>query len=549
MEQTMNEVTPDSTRRIIVQPAGPVAPSGELVTETAGSNGHRDTSEARKLGTLLDVSQALSGHLNLQAGLSGLLVILGRRSGAVRAAVALLDERTGDLQVRAGLGFTRDGQSIRYHLGEGITGEVAASGEPMVVPEISQDARFLYRAASRRERRGAEFSFVCVPILLHRRSVGTLSIELHHRPERDFERLLKFLRVVASMISQAVRIHRLLETERQRLVSENAQLRQELLQRYDFSDMVGASGPMRQLYEEMARVAGTNTTVLIRGESGTGKELIAQAIHYHSPRSTKPLIKVNCAALPETLVESELFGHEKGAFTGAQARKKGRFELAHGGTIFLDEIGELSPAIQVKLLRVLQEREFERVGGTEPVRTDVRVIAATNRDLEKALADGGFREDLYYRLNVFPIFIPPLRERKSDVLPLADHFAEKYAREHGKTIKRISTSAIDMLASYHWPGNVRELENTMERAVLMADGEVIHGHHLPPTLQSAEATGTVVSPSLGGAVEAFERGLIEDALRTSRGNRAKAARLLTTTERVISYKVRKYGIDPRRLRG
>jgi Nif-specific regulatory protein len=535
----MTEVRPDSSRRIIGQPAGLVAPSGELAADISitGSNGHGDTTEARKLGTLLDVSQALSGHLNFQAGLSGLLVILGRRCGAVRGAVALLDERTGDLQVRAGLGLTRDGQSIRYHLGEGITGEVAASGESRVVPKISQ------------ERRGGEFSFVCVPILLHRRPVGTLSIEVPHRAQRDFERLLKFLRVVASMISQAVRIHRLLETERLRLVSENAQLRQELLQRYDFSDMVGVSGPMRQLYEEMARVAGTNTTVLIRGESGTGKELIAQAIHYHSPRAKKPLIKVNCAALPETLVESELFGHEKGAFTGAQARKKGRFELAHGGTIFLDEIGELSPAIQVKLLRVLQEREFERLGGTEPVRTDVRVITATNRDLEKALADGGFREDLYYRLNVFPIFIPPLRERKSDVLPLADHFAEKYAREHGKSIKRISTTAIDMLATYHWPGNVRELENTIERAVLMADGAVIHGHHLPPTLQTAEATGTVVSASLGGAVEAFERGLIEDALKTSRGNRAKAARLLSTTERVISYKVRKYGIDPRRLRG
>ena len=546
----MTEAPPDSTRRIIVQPAGlPISGGPVPEISIAGANGHRDTSEARKLGTLLDVSQALAGQLNLQGGLSGLLVILGRRCAAVRGAVALLDERTGDLHVRAGLGLAGDGQSIRYPLGEGITGQVAASGESIVVPEISQDPRFLHRAASRRERRSGELSFVCVPILLHRRPVGTLSIEIPHRPERDFERLLKFLRVVASMISQAVRIHRLLETERQRLVSENAQLRQELLQRYDFSDMVGASGPMRQLYEEMARVAGTNTTVLIRGESGTGKELIAQAIHYHSPRARKPLIKVNCAALPETLVESELFGHEKGAFTGAQARKKGRFELAHGGTIFLDEIGELSPAIQVKLLRVLQEREFERLGGTQPVSTDVRVVAATNRDLEKALADGGFREDLYYRLNVFPIFIPPLRERRSDVLPLADHFAEKYAREHGKSIKRISTTAIDMLASYHWPGNVRELENTIERAVLMADGEVIHGHHLPPTLQTAEATGTVVHASLGGAVEAFERGLIEDALKTSRGNRAKAARLLSTTERVVSYKVRKYGIDPHRLRG
>ncbi len=213
----------------------------------------------------------------------------------------------------------------------------------MVVPEISRDPRFLHRAAGRQERREGEFSFVCVPIVLHRRVVGTLSVELAHKPDREFERLLKFLKVVASMISQGVRIHRLLETERQKLVAENAQLRQELLGKYDFSTMVGSSGPMRQMYEEMARVAGTNTTVLIRGESGTGKELIASAIHYHSSRAKKPFIKVNCAALPETLVESELFGHERGAFTGAESRKKGRFEMANGGTLFLDEIGELSP--------------------------------------------------------------------------------------------------------------------------------------------------------------------------------------------------------------
>jgi Nif-specific regulatory protein len=373
-------------------------------------------------------------------------------------------------------------------------------------------------------------------------------VEVRFRPERDLDRLLKFLRVVASMISQAVRIHRLLDVERQKLVSENAQLRQELQQRSSLFNLVGASGPMRQLYESVARVAGSNTTVLIRGESGTGKELVAQAIHLHSPRAKKPFIKVNCAALPETLVESELFGYERGAFTGAVQRKKGRFELANGGTLFLDEIGELSPATQVKLLRVLQEREFERVGGTEPVPVDVRVIAATNRDLEKALADASFREDLYYRLNVFPIFIPPLRSRKADVLPLADHFVEKYAREQGKNIRRISTPAIDLLSSYHWPGNVRELENTIERAVLLADEEVIHGYHLPPTLQTADATGTVVSTSLDGAVGAFERSLIEDALKTALGNRSRAARLLGTTQRVVSYKVKKYGIDPARLK-
>jgi Nif-specific regulatory protein len=506
-----------------------------------------DTYEARKLGTLVEVSQALGSDPSLSAGLTAVLMTLARRCGAVRGSIAFLDEETGELEIRAAIGLSAEGQRTRYRVGEGITGEVAARARPIVVPRIGSDRRFLHRAAGRQERHGGEFSFVCVPVLLHGRTVGTLSIELIYRAEREFQKLLDFLSVVASMVSQTVRIHRLLEAEQHRLVSENRQLRQELRQRH-FTNLIGASGPMRQLYEEMERVAATNTTVLIRGESGTGKELIAQAIHYNSLRAEKPLIKVNCAALPETLAESELFGYERGAFTGALSRKKGRFELATGGTVFLDEVGELSPAIQVKLLRVLQEREFERVGGTEPVRVDVRIIAATNRDLERGLADGGFREDLYYRLNVFPIFIPPLRARRADVLPLADHFIEKYATEQGKSIKRISTPAIDLLSRYHWPGNVRELENSIERAVLLADGAVIHGHHLPLTLQTAEATGTVVSTSLAGAVEMFERGLIEDALKTCRGNRSQAARLLSTTERVVSYKVRKYGIDPRRLR-
>jgi len=548
----MSNSIPDESRHIFFHAPEllPGRPAGESPPSAAGSprSAHVETSEARKLGTLVDVSQALAGSVNLHAGLSGVLEVLARRCGAVRGTVALLDEQTKELQIRSSIGLSRDSQAVRYRLGEGITGTVAQSGEALVVPLISQDPRFLHRAALRGERRGGEFSFVCVPIVLHRRVAGTLSIELIHKTDREFERLLKFLKIVASMISQGIRIHRLLEIERQKLIAENAQLRQELHHRYDFSTMVGSSGPMRQMYEEMARVAGTNTTVLIRGESGTGKELIAGAIHYHSSRARKPFVKVNCAALPETLIESELFGHERGAFTGAVSRKKGRFEMANSGTLFLDEIGELSPATQAKLLRVLQEREFERVGGTDPVRVDVRVIAATNRNLERALYEGVFREDLYYRLNVFPIFIPPLRERRADILPLADHFAEKYAREHGKTIKRISVSAIDQLACYHWPGNVRELENTIERAVLMADGEVIHGHHLPPTLQTAEATGTTVSTSLSGAVATFERSIIEDALKSTRGNRAKASRLLGTTERVMNYKVKKYGIDPSRLR-
>jgi Nif-specific regulatory protein len=304
---------------------------------------------------------------------------------------------------------------------------------------------------------------------------------------------------------------------------------------------------VRQMYEQMAQVASTNTTVLIRGESGTGKELIAHAVHYNSPRANKPFVKVSCAALPDSLIESELFGYEKGAFTGAEQRKKGRFELADGGTLFLDEIGDINLATQVKLLRVLQEREFERLGSTETIKVNVRLIAATNKDMERAIAAGTFREDLYYRLNVFAIFVPPLRERKADLLLLVDHFLEKFSREHKKIIKRISTPAIDMLMSYHWPGNVRELENTLERAVLMCDGQVIHGHHLPPSLQTAEASGTVNRVSLGDAVAGFEKDLIQDALKTTRGNRAKAARLLDTTERVLNYKVRKYGVDVKRF--
>ena len=283
--------------------------------------------------------------------------------------------------------------------------------------------------------------------------------------------------------------------------------------------------------------------MLLRGESGTGKELIAHAIHYNSPRAKRPFIKVSCAALPESLIESELFGYERGAFTGVHATKKGRFELASGGTLFLDEIGELNLATQVKLLRVLQEHEFERLGGTETIRTNVRLITATNKDIEQSIAAGGFREDLYYRLNVFAIFVPPLRERNLDLLLLADHFLERFSGEHGKTIKRISTPAIDMLMSYHWPGNVRELTNAIERAVVVCDGLVIHAHHLPPTLQTAEASGTVSRVALGDAMAAYEKDLLQDALKSAHGVRSKAARLLNTTDRIFNYKVRKYGID------
>lgn len=368
---------------------------------------------------------------------------------------------------------------------------------------------------------------------------------------RSYQRsddLPELLNLFGSMIAQAYRIEYAVRGERERLREENQHLKLELKEKYDFSHIIGTSNAMKLVYEQVTQVARSNATVLLRGESGTGKELIANAIHYNSLRSKKPFVKVNCAALPESLIESELFGHEKGAFTGADRLKRGRFELAEGGTLFLDEIGDLPQQTQIKLLRVLQEREFERVGGTQTLRANIRLIAATNKDLETAIRNGQFREDLYYRLNVFTIFLPPLRERKSDILLLAEHFLEKYEREHNKRVRRISTPAIDMLMSYHYPGNVRELENAIERAVLACDANVIHSHHLPPTLQTAEVSGTVTDLSLSAAVAAFERGLIQDALKSTRGNVAKAAKLLVSTERILGYKIRKYGIEPARFR-
>jgi Nif-specific regulatory protein len=305
---------------------------------------------------------------------------------------------------------------------------------------------------------------------------------------------------------------------------------------------------MQEVFHLITQVAKSNANVLLLGESGTGKELVANAIHYNSLRVNKAFIKVNCAALPATLVEAELFGYEKGAFTGASRSKEGKFELANGGTIFLDEIGSLALESQGKLLRVLQERELERLGATKTIKVNVRLIAATNRDLAGAVEGGAFREDLFYRLNVYPIYLPSLREREADILLLADYFLEKYAVEYTKDIKRISTPAIDALVRYHWPGNVRELENCLERAVLLCDDQVIHSFHLPPTLQTAEDTGTQPSQSLDEAIERFERELLIDALKTSRGNMRRAAQTLKTTERIFGYKVTKYQISPKQYK-
>jgi Nif-specific regulatory protein len=542
MSTSQGDVAPKRTVEVAVL----ATPSPPRAIE---SGGDARTTESGSLSSLLEVSQVVSGTLNLKSAMQKVLEILARRHGAIRGIVTLLQEG-GGLLVEASHGLEASGSPVpvKDQIGEGIAARVVETGRPIVVPRVSSEPLMPDRESRRSGLSQRDLSFVCAPIIVNRKAIGALAIDLAYRPDRDYEATSKFLGVVASMLAQSCKIHRLIEEDRRRLRDRSMHPRQELREQHEFSNIIGTSGPVRQMSEDVAKVAGTNTTVLIRGESGTGKELIAHAIHYNSQRAQKPFIKVSCAALPDTLIESELFGHEKGAFTGADARKKGRFELAEGGTLFLDEIGEVSPGTQVKLLRVLQEREFERIGGTETIKANVRLLAATNRDLEKAMAAGTFREDLYYRLNVFAIFVPPLRERKADVLLLANHFLEKLASDQGKVIKRISTLAVDALASYHWPGNVRELENVLERAVLVCDGEVIHAHHLPPTLQTAEASDTITRVSLSDALDAYEKDLIQDVLKTTRGNRTKAARLLDTTDRVVNYKVKKLGIDCSRFR-
>ncbi len=499
---------------------------------------------ASQLSLLFEVSQILDRTFELKQVIVSVLFHVATNLALVRGSITLLNRQTGEIVIESSYGLTPAEQKRgRYKLGEGITGRVVQTGEPAIVPNIAREPNFLNRTGARKTELEKEHSFLCIPIKQGTEVLGAFSADIVFGDPVVLDADVRVITVVCSMIAQAVRLRQELAEEKLVLVEENSRLKSVLKENYQPSNIIGKSHAMRSLYELVAQVAPSDTSVLIRGESGTGKEMIAQALHYASSRAENPFIKVNCAALPEAVIESELFGHEKGAFTGAIATRKGRFELADTGTIFLDEIGDLSPSMQVKLLRVLQEREIERVGGSRTIKIDVRIITATNRNLEELLGKGQFREDLYYRLNVFPLHLPPLRERKSDILLLADHFIEKYNKRSRKAVKRIATSAINLLMSYYWPGNVRELENVIERAVLLANNDVILGIHLPPSLQSAESTGTAPSTSLEETMDRVERELILDALKSSKGNYSKAAKTLGITERIMGLRIKKYNLD------
>jgi Nif-specific regulatory protein len=501
---------------------------------------------APEVQLLSDIAKALAESLNLEETLASILRYLDTHLKLRRGTITLLDPQTETIHIKVAHGLSERSKSQgSYKVGEGITGRVVQTGAAIVVPDISKDPRFLHKTKSRSAEAGKKTAFFCVPIKLDGRPVGALSVDRLAGRGDDFDASLRLLNIIATMVAQAIKLNKLVESERAMLRDENVRLRRELKTRFDVHNMVGTSNAMQEVYRLIEQVADSNATVLIRGESGTGKDLVAHAVHYNSLRADKPFIKVNCTALPETLLESELFGHEKGAFTGAVERKLGRFERAHGGTIFLDEIGDFPPSLQVKLLRVIQFREFERVGGSETIKANVRVVVATHKNLEDQIAKGDFREDLYYRINVFPIYLPPLRERKDDIMLLADRFLEKFAQENGKRITRISTPAIEMLTRYHWPGNIRELENCIERAVLLCEDDVIRSEHLPPSLQMIDKHDMAAKPSFTEIIANKERELIVDALKKCGGQQRKAAQELGLTERILGYKIHKYGIHPR----
>ncbi|MGV7207121.1 nif-specific transcriptional activator NifA [Oxalobacteraceae bacterium A2-2] len=530
--------------------------------------------------TIYEISKILGSSLDLSKTIRELLNVLVNNLGARRGMLSLLQE-SGELQLVGAVGVSdAEFRRGRYRVGEGITGRIFQTGVPSVVPDLALEPLFLARTSGPPDHGGGTLAMVGVPVKAAREILGVLCIQrTGGDASHSFDEDVRFLSMVANLIGQTVRLYRNIDADRSELLEEGKRLKKALQTRYRLDNVIGISKAMQEVFAEVHQSAPSRATVLLRGESGTGKEVIARAIHYLSPRKDGPFIKLNCAALSETLLESELFGHEKGAFTGAQSERKGRFELAHGGTLFLDEIGEISPAFQAKLLRVLQEREFERVGGSRSLKVDVRLVTATNRDLERAVARGEFRADLYYRINVVSIFMPPLRERREDIPYLVEHFLEKFRAENGRKL-RMTPQAMAIMTNCFWPGNVRELENCVERTATMARGDVIGEIHfscqqnkcltqylhtpLPPgvarqseppaPLDAAAESGRPVIPIRDaatmpdqGAQPSTERERLIAALEQCGWVQAKAARALNISARQMAYALQKYHIEVKKF--
>ena len=498
----------------------------------------------KELAALTEIAKAISSSFNLETVTQNILSILHDQLGMERGTITLLDPETNELSIEVARGLRfEEIKRGRYKIGEGITGKVVAAGEPIVVPNVGKEPLFLNRTKARDDVTKANVAFVCVPIRLEDKTIGALSVDRLFQEDISFDEDVRFLTIISSMIAQAVRVHELVEKEKESLTSENLRLKHELKKKFHPVNIIGESKRMTDVYSSIDLVSTTKATVMLRGESGTGKELAARAIHYHSDRADKPFIKVSCAALPETLLESELFGYEKGAFTGATAQRKGKFEVAGGGTLFLDEIGELPLALQPKLLRVLDGHGFLRLGGQTTITANVRIVAATNRKIDEEVPAGRFREDLYYRLNVGRLDIPPLRDRPADILPLAARILENLARKYRRPNLRLADADRANLQSYGWPGNVRELQNVIERAVLLSSSDRIDMPALAPSVSrpSAELPGT--GGALMDILESYERRLIQKALADHQHSKTAAARVLGLSKQLLNYKLKKYGMS------
>lgn len=526
--------------------------------------GASQVSSSVALTTIYEVGKILSSSLDLHKTLRQALNVMAAHLNMQRGMVSLLQD-SGTLTIVASTGLTSEEmQRGQFMAGEGITGRIFQNAIPAVIPDVEKEPLFLNKTGVQRQIIGKTVSFMGVPIKTGRECVGVLSFERDAGlPPGSVQQDLQLLNMVAGLIGQSVRLNQQVTHDREQLMQEKSRLQKELAGKYSLDNVIGQSKRMQEVFADVHMAAPGKSTILLRGESGTGKEVIARSIHFLSNRKDKPFIKVNCAALTESLLESELFGHEKGAFTGALQERKGRFEQAHGGTLFLDEIGDVSPAFQVKLLRVLQEREFERVGGNKTIKVDVRLICATNLNLEQAVSQGAFRSDLYFRINVISLFLPPLRERREDIPLLVENILARFNGENNARIG-ITPEAMRVLSSCHWPGNVRELENCVERFATMSRNNIIREVDIPcqtnqclsSTLWKYQPTGDVIpiAPVASDSPPVEPEAVIDDtqlsererliqAMEKSGWVQAKAARLLNLTPRQMGYALRKYHIE------